>query len=100
MTNSSNSSNPSPTNLNDDQADQFEQSFEDGADSGDSQDAPETKQGKTLLSGKGAAATGSTSTLKSAGGVATSKAITPGAGKKGKAAAADKEAAAKATEAR
>jgi transcriptional antiterminator NusG len=56
-----------------------------GADSG---------KGKTLVSGKSAAAAGSGS-LKSVG-VATSKAITPGAGKKGKAAAADKEAAAKA----
>ncbi len=62
--------------------------------------AAEQKQGKTLVSGKTATASGTTSTLKSAGGVATSKAITPGAGKKGKAAAAEKEAAAKATEAR
>ncbi|MDZ4755166.1 MAG: transcription termination/antitermination protein NusG [Phycisphaerae bacterium] len=57
------------------------------------------KQGKKLVSGRGAKASGG-STLKSVGGVATSKAITPGAGKKGKAAAADKEAAAKANEAR
>jgi transcriptional antiterminator NusG len=58
----------------------------------------DAKQGKTLVSGK-TAAQAAGSTLKGAG-VATSKAITPGAGKKGKAAAADKEAAAKAAEAR
>jgi transcriptional antiterminator NusG len=51
-------------------------------------------KGKTLVSGKSAAAA-SGSTLRGAG-VATSKALTPGAGKKGRAAAADKEAAAKA----
>ncbi len=54
------------------------------------------KSGKTLVSGKSAAAA-SSSSLKSFG-VATSKALTPGAGKKGRAAAADKEAAAKAEE--
>lgn len=59
-----------------------------------SADVDAGKGGKTLVSGKNAAAAGSGS-LKSVG-VATSKAITPGAGKKGKAAAADKEAAAKA----
>jgi transcriptional antiterminator NusG len=69
-------------------------------DLGDSEssDAPEPtapgKQGKTLVSGRSAAAAAG-GTLKSAG-VATSKALTPGAGKKGKAAAADKEAAAQA----
>lgn len=56
------------------------------------------KQGKTLVSGKSATQAAG-STLKGAG-VATSKAITPGAGKKGVAAEADKAAAAKAVEAR
>jgi transcription termination/antitermination protein NusG len=58
----------------------------------------EAKQGKTLVSGKSATQSVG-STLKGVG-VATSKAITPGAGKKGTAAAADKAAAAKAAEAR
>ncbi|MFO0827605.1 MAG: transcription termination/antitermination protein NusG [Phycisphaerales bacterium] len=57
---------------------------------------PNQKSGKTLVSGKTAAAA-TASTLKSFG-VATSKALTPGAGKKGRAAAADKEAFAKAEE--
>jgi transcriptional antiterminator NusG len=58
----------------------------------------ESKQGKTLVSGKSAAQAAG-STLKGVG-VATSKAIAPGAGKKGKAADADKAAAAKSAEAR
>ncbi len=69
------------------------ESFDDGAMA-----EIESKQGKTLVSGKSAAQAAG-STLKGAG-VATSKAITPGAGKKGQAAAADKAAAAKAVEAR
>jgi transcriptional antiterminator NusG len=64
----------------------------------DAHDDADSKQGKVLVSGKSAAQAAG-STLKGVG-VATSKAITPGAGKKGKAADADKAAAAKAAEAR
>lgn len=62
--------------------------------SGPEETAAPGKAGKTLVSGRSAAAAAG-GTLKSVG-VATSKALTPGAGKKGKAAAADKEAAAQA----
>jgi transcriptional antiterminator NusG len=58
----------------------------------DEMSADGKKEAKTLVVGKGAVAA-TASTLKSLG-VATSKAITPGAGKKGKAADADKQAAA------
>jgi transcription termination/antitermination protein NusG len=76
-------------------AESLDESPEDGPDDESGEDVDDggggRKKQSSLVAGKTAAAASSTS-LKSVG-VATSKAITPGAGKKGKAAAAEKEAA-------